>query len=157
MNQVAGSKAGRCLLLTRRDHVRHPLSLPPPFLPYILARKPPLPSGFGPKLLLYRSRLEYLGNLPFSLAHHLLFVAFHVTKLAIIARENNARSPARTSRWKFQIPIPILPRISASCAVVPLDAKISTRGFDRRSYTVCVFDPCQRVIKFGHAETPPLP
>lgn len=30
MNQVAGSKAGRCLLLTRRDHVRHPLSLPSP-------------------------------------------------------------------------------------------------------------------------------
>lgn len=81
MNQVAGSKAGRCLLLTRRDHVRHPLSFSSSsFPPYILARKSPSPSGFDPKLLLYRSRLEYLGNLslslsslpPFSLSSQLL-------------------------------------------------------------------------------------
>lgn len=56
-----------------------------------------MPSGFSPKLLLYRSRLEYLGNLCFSLAHRLRPVAFLVAELAIIARENNAPSPARTS------------------------------------------------------------
>lgn len=33
MNQVAGSKAGRCLLLTRTSHVRHPPTLLSPSFP----------------------------------------------------------------------------------------------------------------------------
>lgn len=91
MNQVAGSKAGRCLLLTRTGHVRHPLFLlPHPYSPFspphaetslalrLWPETPPL--SFAPRI----SRKSLSLSLPFIL----LSADFLVAKLAIITREN---------------------------------------------------------------------
>lgn len=99
MNQVAGSKAGRCLLLTRRDHVRHPLSFPLPLLSFHISSHGNLPCPpASARNSSFIVRASNTSEISFSLAHHLLFVASLVAKLAIIARETNARSPPRTSR-----------------------------------------------------------
>lgn len=95
MNQVAGSKAGRCLLLTRTGHVRHPPTLLPPSSPRaetslalrLWLETPPL--SFAPRI----------SRKSLSLPLFLLSADFLVAKLARLSRVRiNARSPAQTSR-----------------------------------------------------------
>lgn len=92
-----------------------------------------MPSGFGPKLLLYRSRLKYLGNISLSLFP--LSGNFLVAKLARLSRVRiNAPSPAQTSRGNSRFRFRYYRRyLAPSC---------STPRFPRDwKAVVCLFDP----------------
>lgn len=149
MNQVAGSKAGRCLLLTRTGHVRHPLLLLPHPCPYpplfsssrletslalrLWPETPPL--SFAPRI----SR----KSLSLSLSPLFFSLPISSSQSSRLSRVRiNARSPAQTSRGNSRFRFRYYRRylqVASSC---------STPRFPRdRKAVVCPFDPLSRIRK----------